>query len=373
MAVTGRSRDGVNPTQCGNNETTTGLLCSVATDSGFSPPLTSKAIFNSWINDGTDVGIRIEWTTAPPTAWLIKCVLFGGSGFSNAYGSSFNTTGVLDTAITITDPNFPPDLVFLISHNSSINDTANSFLGAMFGFAINDGSNTQGSISIFEPTGATPSAAVANCCDRSAFKYGPSTGGGPEARVEEFSAVGFKIYQRVGGTPDIEGIYFALKFNPSAGLAAKVLTDATPTSGTTDMITGAGWTPQFGMGLYVAQPTASFNAGSVDSPGCESFGVGMFTANAQACASIWIDDAANPSNTESLIDSKPMNIRNGAAAFLVGTLVGFNSDGAEFNDSTVQGTAYARRFLFIKAGVSGHPATLRRQQIPGMKYARGGF
>ena len=52
------------------------------------------ATFDSWITDG----VRVNWTDAPPSAYLVTCILFGGSGVSNVYVDDFTTPGVVDTA-----------------------------------------------------------------------------------------------------------------------------------------------------------------------------------------------------------------------------------------------------------------------------------
>ncbi len=370
IAVAARSQDNAAAGQAGCNERTDALLVSVAPGSGSSPPITAKAVFDSWINDGTDMGIRINWTDAPEGAYLIKCILFGASGFSNAYGNDFFTSGVLNTAQTFEDAGFAPDLVFILNHQSSINNNSQTFFGATFGFAINDGASppSQGSINTYDG-GTNPSNVQHTISDRSVQRLAVSGGGAAEAEINDFSATGFKVYQRVAAT-GMDGVYLALKFNTSAALAAKVVSSTSPTAGGSHSITGAGWTPQFGLAVLSASQTMNAAESSGDA---EVWGVGMFTPLTQACVGVAIDDAVTPTNNESLTDAKPVSLRKDAGAFMTATFTAMNTDGVEFNYTTANGTARQRRVLFIKEGITGGPARPRQQQIPGMQYTRGGF
>lgn len=300
------------------------------------------ATFDSWITDG----VRVNWTDAPPSAYLVTCILFGGSGVSNVYVDDFTTPGVVDTAQDITAPGFQPDVVISFSAINAFNDTNSSTARPSLGFAVRDGSDTQRSASWTETDNASPAANILVVDTNSVARNATGGAGAAEAQVTDWDANGFSIYQRANTTV-LEGIFFCFKLN---GLSAKVATVATPTSTGSNSVTGVGFTPQFCM-LGLTSALLVDTVYSDDNAEC--FGVGVATPSLSSSLTMFAEDGSTDSDATNMIDNKIIRIRKDRADFITATLTGFTSDGMTLNYTVVDASARQQIGLFIQAGTGG--------------------
>lgn len=351
-AIAVRTEDATNPSDATSHESTTRPAITLSqTGSAIDGSATGTLIAN---------GVQLNWTDPPPAAYKINAVLFGSTAVSNCKVDHFESTGVQDTSLDIT-VGFAADVVFFFSTVNSFNDTANSNALPMLGFVVNDGSSTSRTIS-WVGTQTTIPTVILNQLDTNSVLH-RSQGGAlsDELRVETFDSDGFLLFQRQGNVA-MTGAYLALDLAP--GVSAKVLTYATPTSNGPSAISGAGFTPQFGMILQSGVLAVDSN---VNDENAEVFGMSTFTASGAASAAIWSDDAnAVATDTESLTDSKPISLRRNAGAFLTASLTGFNSDGADLNFTQVQAAARQQAVLFIQESAGGGGASPRNLGLLGV-------
>jgi hypothetical protein len=339
-ANAGRADTGTTTTT--SHESTTKPVITLLATSG---AIDGAAEFSSWITDG----VRINWTDAPPSAYLVTCVLLGGNGVSNVYVDSFNTGAVIGSGDDITEPGFTPDIVFIGTNgaNFSFNDSANSNFDCCYGICVNDGSATQRGLSWRAGQTFNPSQSVSVLTTNRIARSASAGAGGTEIQCQDFDANGFSLIVRSSAV-GWEGWYMAIKLS---GISAKLLTSDSPTGTGSHSITGAGFTPQFGLMLHSAVTAVDTITTDVNA---EVLGISAFTSSAQGCSAVWAEDNVNPHDNESVTDAKPVFLRRGAADFQVATLTSFDSDGCTFNYTTanVAATARKRAVLFIQESVS---------------------
>jgi hypothetical protein len=279
-------------------------------------------------------------------------ILIGGS-VTDVYVNDFSNPGGLDVEQDITAPGFQPDLVFALSiAGSSFGGATNNGLYGTFGFAQRDGASppTQRSIGIEAQDAQATTAVSSRFCETGiAHKIGS---GADVLEVNNFDASGFSVFCRDSNSAGgIDFAYMCVK-----GVTSAIVTHNTPTSTGSANITGAGFTPSFGM--IAANALASVNS-DINSPGGESFGVGAFTATAQGFSSIWSDDATTPSNCESVTDDVVINLRSSSGAgnaspLVVADLTAFNSDGAQVNYTTVDTGSLRKTAVLFVRGVTAY-------------------
>lgn len=302
--------------------------------------LDGVADFDSWITNG----IRVNWTSVPPSGYLITCVLIGGNGVSNAYVGSVQPPGVLDTATDVTAPGFTPDVVLFISSVENFNGTADSNAKPSLGICVNDGSNTQRSMNWHHANTTIPSVLVAMLDTNCVARRAGAGSSGPEIQCQDFDASGFSVYNRVSvSTPTLELGYLAIKLN---GLSAKLLTSASPIVPGDHTITGATFKPQFALMLH----GSALVADTVYTDGnAEVCGISAFTAQAAGCSAIWAADNATPVDAESITNNIPVSLRKTAANFMTASFSAFTSDGVTLSYSTTDGSARQRAVLFVQS------------------------
>lgn len=306
----------------------------------------ASAVFSAW----TAGGVTINITDAPPAAYLMTVVLFGPGAVSNAYVDNNITPSVIDTATDITTVGFLADLV--IGWGYSQNSASNR---PQVGFATSD--NVQKGAAWNDTNNVATSDIRAHV---SSTYIMPSAASSAAIEFRDFDSSGFSAFLRgVNGTA-YNFHYLALKFQ--AGVSAKVVTSASPIVTGAHSITGAGWTPQFGLMAHTSAPTVDTTTTSDDA---EVFGLSAFTAAGSSCIAVFSEDGTGTPDAECITDTKPVRLRKDHLDFMVATFTAFNSDGAEFNYSTADGTARQRAVLFIKAltGSSLH----KRGGLPYMK------
>lgn len=302
------------------------------------------ARFSATVTDG----VRINWTTAPGSGYLVTCVLFGGSGVTNAYASTMSVSATLD-AETAVNIGFQPDVVFVWSCIvSSWNGTSASQQAGngclSFGVAVNDGSATQRSLTMRDTPTVSPTQSQNVFSDAYAFRYPVS--GQVAVEIGNFVSTGFSNWRRLQATSSAKTMGFlALKFN---ALGVNLMTVDSPTGTGSYSITGAGFTPQFALMInsgLTAVNTITATAGEAD-----YFGVGLVDADGVASSvGYYVQDNVSTTNTESVTNTTPVSLSDGSAgAFQAETFTAYTSDGMTLNAGTVS-TARKRAVLFIES------------------------
>lgn len=340
-----RSQDAVTTTLAGRRSATADMLL-MADDTG---TVIIRAQYSAWITDG----VRINYSVAPGTARLVTCVLFGGTGVSNAYVGTVTTPGVINTGTTVTAPGFQPDLVIgVVSGNSSFDNTNAAQSTMSVGFVTRGSGNPhpQSAISYLDVN------AVGTVDQRARVDTdmtGADRNGTQSIEIQDFTSTGFTAMERDTVGARTLG-YLAIQLN---GLTATEVTITTPTSTGSNSITGLTGKPQFG--LLVLSSTTSTDATSADG-NAESFGVCAITVAAQSCSSITNDDGVTTTNSDSVTHNRPIFLRKDGATFLDATFTSFDSGQMTVNYGTVNASGRKLIGLFIsEAGSSFGPLKRR--------------
>lgn len=299
----------------------------------------------SFITDGA----RLTWADAPPSAYLVNALLVGGTGVSNCYVGQLTTNATQDATASTTAPGFQPDIILAFMHHGN---TSNQRFSVGMGWR-NGGTVVQrgGTYSDDDALTATAqrSALITN---RLVPGYLATASG---AELTSFDANGFTVTTRDGsGARDLT--YVAIKLN---ALSAFLHTSAAPTSTGNHAITGVGFRPQ--VGLMLSGDWANVDVYESTGAG-EPFGFSVFTEAQSATSSLWSDDAAADSNTESMTDTKVCRTRKDAADYQTCTLVSFDNDGATYNYTATNGTARQLAVLYVQAPAAATGAMKRRLQ-----------
>lgn len=301
-----------------------------------------EADFDSWITNG----IRINWTDAPASAFLITVILFAGSDI-NAYAGTVAPGTTVNGVTDVTAPNFPPDVVFMATPGNTFNDTADNFYFNGFGWCVRDGSNTQRSIFQSEEhnvAAGTPRAYVstAYACGQpnntsSSLVYGIEVG--------DFDSQGFSVTLRLASAGSDDVGYLALSV---AGAGVWAGTIDTPTANGNQGYTGPGFSPQFIL-LGMTQ-LANVDSG-IQAASAGPYGIAAITSGAQYANSVAIENAATTTNTQALSNDVAVDLPddNGTSG-IAATLVSLDVTGWTLNYSAVKGTA--RKFAALAIGSS---------------------
>jgi hypothetical protein len=312
----------------------------------------SLAAFSSF---GTDT-ITLNFTAVSATAYIIKIILIGGTGVSNVtVGTSASPANIGDPPTTISSLTFESDLLFVAHRgvpSAAFGGATTSAFRVSLGFVQRTGSDPPAQYGMGTNYYSGNATTLNDHRANSGTCYGdPEDGPTDHAlQIEQFSSTGFKAYTR-GVTGAITFMYMAVKLS---GISAKaVAVDSwTDTTGTKS-ITGAGFTPQFGM--VIMGKAQAYNTRYLDA-NAEVLALGAFTADAQFCASVTSKDAVGPGSTtddKSVVSTDPIFIYNQGATFHKATFAGFQSDGADFTATTANATTRKWAALFIQAMSSG--------------------
>lgn len=291
-----------------------------------------------WITDG----VQLTWADAPPSAYLVKALLIGGSGIANCYVNTATTPSTVDTATDVTDPGFQPDVILVFSPNATTTHNRISI-----GIVTRDGSNTQRSGSFNDQNGNGTSNVLGMLNTIRVANNGAGSLG--NVSISNFDASGFDLFLRdVTGVTQTVG-YMAIKFN---NRQFKLLTSASPGATGSATITGAGFTPQFGLMIDGEWDTVDALR-STDNG--ETFGLSLFTAGASACVSYFSEDNTVTASTASLTNAKPTCLQKDGALFRQADFTAFTNDGVTFNYTTHTGGATQRAVLFVEQAPPGLP------------------
>lgn len=309
---------------------------------------TSQAVDGTAVASTITNGARLTWADAPPSAFLIQAVLFNSSAVSNCAVGTIVGNATQDATASVSGLGWQPDIVIAMAVNST------SSTRSSFGMAINDGGVVQYAAGQASQNAVTTSdvwEAIRN--DR--LILSPLGATGTSYELTSFDSGGFTITTRDSTTPPTMA-YMAIKL--ASGVGGKLLTCTSPTSTGNHSCTGTGWTPQAGIMITTDVPGLGTYYSSGDNN--EVYGISAFTSSASYSASIWDDDTAATSNTESVTDSKPVRSRKANADFMTATLTGPQNNGWDFSYSATDATARYRVLLSIQ---STDTVTLRRRGV----------
>lgn len=301
-----------------------------------------SADFSAWITDG----IRINWTDAPASAFLITAVFFAGTDLSAACLLPTSLGDTTDLATDITAIGFESDVFIpMLCHSGT-------GVGMAMGLVHNNrsGTVTQRSVNYFSRNGqATLQVFSVMRADAGVAEY--STGGVFDWRGEfsSFDSSGFTVTTRNAGGNSRQMGGLALRFGASPVVASKVYTSPTPTSTGSHTDSNPGFQPQFVLYLMNRAQTAAIVEGDADAG---PFGILVTDADDTFSNTIASEDGAADSNTQSLSDDKLNLTTHTGASGHEATLTSMGSTGPVWNYSATDGIARLWAALAIQTGSS---------------------
>lgn len=350
ISVSGRSKDAVATTLTGRRSNSVDCI-HLANQDG---TVLLRAQFDSWVNDGTNVGVRINISVAPASAYLMTCVLIGGTGVTNVYVGTVATPTVINTGTDVTAPGFAPTCLigFGSGSETSWSDVNNAQHTIGLGFAVKGSGNPhpQQCVSWSDTTALGTSAVATYVLTNRVFQDANSS---QTIEIEDFDANGFTAVLRTLGSEVRVLGYIAIAMTN----AVKVVSVDSPTSTGSQPITGVGFTPQFGMLALSATQSRDSGDSSTDA---EVFAMSMFTADAQACHAITVDDATvSNSNAEAVVHNRPVFLRKDGATYIDATFGAFNSDGVDLTYATTNASVRKWVGFFVQAAATSRESTGR--------------
>jgi hypothetical protein len=299
-----------------------------------------EANFNSWITDG----VRVTWGNAPGTAFLVTCILIGGSDLSVDVGTASIPSAINDTVDV--GCGFEPDQVLFFGNGASFSTDGSSFALMWLGMA-NNGVGIEQGCGVFAAVDNAVNSDVAGRIDTTYSVI--NHGGASISRAAELTAfnagpspaAGFTLTQKGPSTFSNTTGYMALYYNSAVDHSIEQID--TPTATGNDAQTGPGFTPQFVMqimGMWSAYNTSYTNSQA------GAFGISAFTADDEYSIATADEDAAATMNTQSVADDQAVNLdeEDGTAAFDA-TFVSMDANGWTTNFSAVNGTT--RKWLAL--------------------------
>jgi hypothetical protein len=285
------------------------------------------AYFSAWITDG----IRINWTTAPDTAYLMTVELYGGDDLSARVDTK-------DGVTNITDVGFEPDLVRTACIGGAPADSRLGELICTLGAAWNQATDVERCLGWSSLNGQSTSKVCALFSEQksSAQLYNDAISW--SADITDFDADGF-TFSGAGGGDDIS--FIALKFaNHSMWLG----TVDTPTGTGNQAVTAPGFTPQLVI-MFQSMITA-VNTLKTDST-ANAFGIGGFDVTRQYGNTLSVADNAATAEAASFAQTKPVYVDDltGGGVNLEASFVSLDATGYTLNWTTVNATA--RKFFVI--------------------------
>lgn len=307
-------------------------------------------------------GVRLNWTTVPPTVRKITVILFGGTGVTARVGD-FTPSGSVGGTVAISSLPARPEVVFFISNDKTfdaVGAITNAVVGiGSFGIATNNnGSFKNASISIshdhFADTARAGTVIYNNrcCCNVDARTAQVNFAGEMTAQTSS----SFTITTRVNNAIDEVG-YLSLNLNgDSFDIVNQLFTNSVTTQ-----------TWPTGGGLAFA-PKYAFVAGSINGAVntfaqencCMGVGVADSVSSAFALSSAIINDNLDTtaiSNIDS--NTRCLHVDNdGGTEEKIGTISAWNSDSVTLNVTTNDGSDAYGFMLLV-----GEPAATRVQDF----------
>ena len=302
-----------------------------------------EANFDSWITDG----VRINWTIAPGSAYLINVILITGADVT-AY---VNHANVAASTVDVTAPAFQPDMLFLIAATDQIPFDGTGSNGGL-GVAVRSPA-AQFSISgadrnaVADSRVGTYSTAVYGASQADHVASTPSK----TATIQDFDANGFSINPGSSDWGNDSIIYLALKLD---GVSIKAGTYTTATATGSHATTGVGFQPAFLMlghawntALETNNPNIGISSGISATDGVNAY-----------CMTYQAEQDQTSSDTQTMADNKIINQPHATGATAnVATFSSFDSDGFTFSYSAANGTGRKDWYLAIEGAAGSTPQT----------------
>lgn len=279
-------------------------------------------------------GVRINWSTAPSSAYGITAVFFAGTDVS-AQGGTFTAENASGDTVDVNGVGFEPDIVLLVTPGLTTFTSSGGNAYLSVGAAVNDGSDTQSCWYFYDNTNVGTVDVGGLISDTYGTGQHNSSGWIWGGEIGSFDANGFSCTTREGASGSDVVAYLAIAFNGAVDFALDVINTPIVT-GNQDQ-TFAGFTPQAVIcGLThltaVNTTTTSGDAGSV--------GVCAFDEKSEYCTSVQDEDGEATSDTQSIIDSQSVNMPNDDGTDgHVASFVSFDANGWTWDFTTTEGTA----------------------------------
>lgn len=298
----------------------------------------AEAAFDSFITDG----VRINWTTAPPSAWLVKVTLIGGADISASVGTQ--TLATENNVVTVS-PGFETHALFTALDSDAFNDTGNAHNNLGIGFGSYDGTTIRQGFAIIGDRNdqtTTESGGIArNDAVTGRANHAVELG---YASLENITSTSFDL-RSLGG--DLSGFatgYLALSLADEAEVWAGVVDSPTATGDHT--FSSPGFQPS--VCLMVPTMLDALTTHQADGRG-SVIGLGTFNAGTEFCSAVATEDGASVSDTECASDDAAiyLNDHTGTSAFRA-TFVSFAATGPQLNFTDADGTARKWPMLAIQ-------------------------
>jgi hypothetical protein len=324
------------------------------------------ADFDSFITDG----VRINWTDAPASAYLIVATFFAGDDLTAHVGSVSlgNTSNAL---IAVTSVGFEADVLITLM----LEGTTVLAPGVGLGVVHNNraGTITQrclGNKQRVTFTTSSPATSMRN--DACIVKVQATDALDWYGSAQSFDSSGFDVQLANSRAPgNVHLGWLALRFGASPVVDSKVYTYSSPTATGSHTDSNPGFEPQFVM--YLGNMVATANTIEGDADG-GTFEVIMADADEVYTQGILSGDNLADSDTASYCDDRVQVIAHTSAAIhLLATLTSMGSTGPVWNYSIVNVSATARQWpaLAIEEFVGGGDP--EGELVSGGKLTNGGM
>ena len=322
-----QSRD-LSSTSSTNRRTATGILGVIYNNSS---TVVHQCAFDSWLTDG----IRINNTTAASDIFATVIL------FKNVQADAF-LEQMLTTSESVT-VGFEADLVFMLSTgNNALTYGVNAI--SSFGIAHNDGTDANYGQFYFDRDSQSTTQTgsyISNTYSFGQYFNDTLTWGGS---VGSYTSTGFTLTASAStGNDYAAGL--AIKFNNATNISTAIV-DSPAATGAVNY-DSAGFTPDFG--LYLTTKNTAVD--TVQTVARQSIGVWSIDSNSYQSNAYFSDDAASTTDAVSLVsDSKLKDLTSSSAAANDGTFVGFDTNGFDFNFTTV--SSPQRKWIELAIGAA---------------------
>lgn len=278
-------------------------------------------------------------------AYLMTVVLFCGDDLT-VYADQYDDLGdILNLTTDIVGPGFTPDQVICASRHGNA--------AATMGMVDWDGvSVTQRALGWGDANGFPQGSPSAYCRNDAGLVMLNVTNGSViwYGEFSDFDANGFSVTTRNGGADENRLSYLALKYNDDT--RHDVITHETPVAIGNDSESGFSFTPEFV--LLLLSHCEAVNTSYWDDVRAGSMGTSVILASEQYSNSRAVEDAADPTDTQSISDNKAVNIPDDDGSVGVeADLVSLDASGWTFDYTAVKPAA--KLFFALAVGRDNEP------------------
>lgn len=292
----------------------------------------------SFITDG----IRISVDSTNARAVQATVAMFPSANFSLVNSYHAESTGTTDiTTVGQTS------LVVLGMAIAKAGITTGTFAGPQMAIGVSDGTN-QHSNAIRSSSGSAGANITTGLSTANAVDTTDSNSFDNASNFNNFDGSGYDLVNSVNAQ-DVSALSIA-----SVSLGVHIQQFQTPTTPTVQTYSGMTFAPGFILCLFSNVATSNTFTNSGDQ-GAWGYGVSDGVTEGSACISI--EDGANPSNTQSLADSRVISVidPSSSATLIEGTVDSFAADEVNIDFTKVTGTGRYGVLISFEAvmGASG--------------------